>query len=111
MKTGSGQLPAGRERKGVQEPSLKEETDKPERPARIEQVSETASVERAQARPGTVADRDVGPGAVDAMENFADEVRAVRELKDDAERRERACQVAAGLAEFLGVDSDSDNEP
>lgn len=52
---------------------------------------------------------DADANAGEAIERLSDEIRAVRAMENDAERRQRACEVAMRLAEALGVDSDSED--
>jgi len=48
--------------------------------------------------------------SIESIEHLAEEMRAVRALGDDPQRRERACDLALKLAQSLGIDSDSEGE-
>mmetsp|Transcript_9252 Transcript_9252/g.25912 ORF Transcript_9252/g.25912 Transcript_9252/m.25912 type:complete len:655 (-) Transcript_9252:40-2004(-) len=60
--------------------------------------------------PAAAAPREeTGAVAVEALEHFMEEIRQVRAITDEGQRRERACDVAMQLAESLGIDSDEDS--
>jgi len=48
--------------------------------------------------------------SAESLEHLAEQMRTVRALGDDGQRRERACDLALKLAQTWGIDSDSEEE-
>jgi hypothetical protein len=72
--------------------------------------SQAAEAENGSAKHGP-SKEDLGTDqAVEMMEYFTEEIKKVRDLPDDAHRRDRAAEIALRVAKSWGLDSDDDDD-
>jgi len=76
----------------------------------LDNATEATEVVNGSAKHGK-GKQDVGnEQAVEMMEHFTEAIKKVRDMPDDAHRRERAAEIATRMAKSMGLDSDDDDD-